>query len=93
MAGIQAFVQVVVCNGMEHLRVCPTAVVSMDHFAHQPEIRLHFICHIPQILHEIKIQDICRIQADSVNIKLLYPEPDRFKMIILYLWMPLVQLD
>ena len=32
--------ELVICDGVEHGGVCPAAVISMDHLAHQPEIAL-----------------------------------------------------
>ena len=56
--GINAFVQFVVSNRMEHFRVDPAAVITVDDFSHKPEIRLHGSSFGPHFFHEIKVQDI-----------------------------------
>ena len=48
----------------------------VDNLSHQPEIRLYIIRYSSQHLHIFKIQHICSIQTDSVNVKLTYPETD-----------------
>ena len=65
----------------------------MNDLAHQPEVLLHLIGGSAQTLHKIKIQHICRVQANAVHIKLLHPEPDRITDVILNLRISLVQLD
>ena len=46
MAGIQPLVQLVICDAVQLITADITAVVPMDHLAHQPEIRLLFV-HTP----------------------------------------------
>ena len=57
-AGVNALVQLVVRNRMEHFRVHPAAVITVDDFTHKPEIRFHGSGLCTHFLHEIKVQDI-----------------------------------
>ena len=84
MSGIQAFMQLIICYRMQHAIVYPTTVIAMDYFTHQPKIRFHSICHLTHRMHKSMIQYICRIQTDSINIKLSHPKTDRVKNIVLH---------
>ena len=91
VTGEQCFVQLVVCNRMQHVVTDPAAVISVDHFAHKPEIRFHFIGSLSECLHEIKIQNVCGIKADAIDIKLAYPETNHIADVIFYCRIALVQ--
>ena len=41
VTGINAFVQLIIGDGMKHLIIHPSAVIAVNHLAHQPEIILH----------------------------------------------------
>ena len=84
-AGVNALVQLVVRNRMEHFRVHPAAVITVDDFTHKPEIRFHGSGLCTHFLHEIKVQDIGCVQTDAVNVKFVHPETDHIKKIIFYL--------
>ena len=57
--------QFVVGNGMEHLGVCPAAVVAVDDLAHQPELRLHLVGNAAQAPHEVEVQHVGSVQTDA----------------------------
>ena len=82
----------VVGHGVESALVDPAGVISVDHLAHQPELGLHFVCHMPERLHEIKIQHIGGVQPYAVNVKLADPEADYVADIVPYRRISLVQL-
>ncbi len=67
---------------MQRAFIYPARIIAVDNFSHQPELRLHFICHRAQSLHIIKIQHIRRVETDSVDIKLAYPKTDHIADII-----------
>src|SRR5699024_5815086 len=62
-----------------------TAVIPMDHLAHKPEILFLLAGPPPHLLHKIKIQAVCAVQTDAVNIKSIDPEIDHIQKIIPYL--------
>ena len=43
VAAPQALVQLVVGHRVQHLRVCPAAVIPVDHLAHEPELGLDLV--------------------------------------------------
>ena len=92
MSGIQGLMQVIVGNGMQGSFIDPADIISVNDLTHQPELRLHFIGSLTKSLHEIEIQYICGIQADSVNIECFHPETNYITDIIFDLWITLIQL-
>ena len=93
VAAPQALVQLVVGHRVQHLRVCPAAVIPVDHLAHEPELGLHLIGKAAQPPHEVKVQHIGGVQTDAVNIKFIHPEADGLVVVVLHLRVALVQLD
>ena len=81
VTGVECFVKLIVCHGMQHFRVYPAAVFPMDHLAHKPEIRLHGGSFFAELLHESEIQNICAVQPDPVDIEIVDPEPDRVEQV------------
>jgi len=55
---VESFVELVICDGMQHFRIDPAAVFAVDHLAHEPEIRLHGSGLGAHLLHESEIHDI-----------------------------------
>ena len=51
----------------------------MDDLTHQPEILFFIPGHPAHFFHKIKIQAICAVQPNSVDIKFMNPEPDHVK--------------
>ena len=90
--GVQCFVQLIVGHRMKSSFIYPTGIIPMDHLAHEPELRLHFICRLTQGFHKIKIQYVRCIQTDPINIKLTDPEADHVTDIIFDCWISLIQL-
>ena len=90
MSAVKCFMQGIVCYTVECFSIYPSAVITMDHFAHKPEIFLYFCCCTAESTHEVKIKDICRIQTDSIYIKFGYPETDHIADVILYFRISLV---
>ena len=79
VAGVNAFVQLIIGDGMKHLIVHPSAVITVNHFAHQPEILFHGSGLAPQLFHEAEVKHVGAVEADSVDIEGIDPEPDRVK--------------
>ena len=90
---VKSFVQSIVCDTVQCLAIYPAAVIAMDNFTHQPEIRFDFLGSTAECTHEIKIQDISGIQTDSIDIKLRNPVANHITDIILDFRISLVQLD
>ncbi len=72
----------IIGHGMQRALVDPTGVVSVDYFAHKPELGLYFVCHMPQRFHEVKIQYVGSVQAYAVNVKLADPKADHVTDIV-----------
>ena len=85
--------ELVVGHRVEGLGVGPAAVIPVDHLAHQPELGFQPVGEPAQVLHKAKVQHICGVQPDAVDVKLFHPEFHRVKVILLHLRVPLVQLD
>ena len=81
---IQTFVQFIVGDTVKHLLsiLDITAVISMDHFSHQPEVFFFSSGSGAHLLHEAEIQTVRAVQADAVNIKFIDPEIDHIQQII-----------
>ena len=92
VSGIQPLMQFIVGYGIQHLRLHITAVIAVDHLAHQPEIFLFIIGKAPHILHKGELQTVRAVQADAVDIKLIDPETDHVKKIFPYLRLPQIQI-
>ena len=65
----------------------------MNDLAHQPEFRFHAVAHAAQVAHKTEVQDVRRIKADSVDVKLADPESDCVKEVVLDVPVPHVELD
>ena len=93
VSGIQALVQLIIGHRMQGLIIGPSAVIPVDHFAHQPEILLETIGKLTHLFHELEIQYICCIQTDSINIKVVHPHGNAVKQILTHLRIPDIELD
>ena len=85
--------QLVVGHRVQHLRVCPAAVIAVDHLAHEPEFWLYLVGKAAQTAHKVKVQHIGCVQTDAVNVKFIHPEADGIVVVVLHLRVALVQLD
>ena len=85
--------QGIVGNAVQGASIYPAAVIAVDDFAHQPEIRLHFLSGAAQLFHKIKVQNVRSVKTDTIHIKFRNPETDHIADIILYLRITLVQLN
>ena len=92
MSGIKCLMKLIIRHRMKCSFVHPTGIISMDYFTHQPEIRFYFISNMTQSFHIIKIQNVCCIQANTVNIKLFYPKANHITDIITNCRIFLIQL-
>ena len=94
VSGIQTFVKFIVCNAMKHavtiLNI--TAVVSVNHFTHKPEIFFLCLCTSAHFFHKSKIKAVCTVQTDSVNIKNIDPEINYFIEVIFHLGILQIQI-
>ena len=79
---VESFVELVICDGMQHFRIDPAAVFAVDHLAHEPEVRFHGGSFFTKLFHEPEIQDIRAVQTDPVDIKIVDPEADRVEQIL-----------
>ena len=93
VTAVECFMQCIVCNTVQCLAIYPAAVITMDYFAHQPEIRFDFLGSAAECTHKIKIQDIGSVQSDSVHIKFRNPETDHIADIVLDFRITLIQFN
>ena len=91
VAGIQTLPQLIIGHRMKRLIVDPPGVISVNHLAHEPEILLFLTGHPTQLLHEIKLQAVCTVQADTVDIEFVNPEPHHIQKVILHAPIPEIQ--
>ena len=91
MPAVQGFMQSIVCYTVQSIAVNPTAVITVDNLSHEPEILFYFIGSTAQSMHKVKIQDICSIQTNTINIKFRHPETYHITDIILYFRIALIQ--
>ena len=82
MARVDSLVALVVCNRVEHLIVSPAAVVAADNLAVKPEIGLFASAKSLELSKEIKVNNVCGVKAQTVNIKLVNPEVNSVKQIV-----------
>ena len=90
MSAVKSFVKRVVCNTVKSLSIYPAAVITMNNFTHQPEVRFDFLGSTAKGTHEIKVKDIGSIETDSIDIKLRNPVADHITDIILYFRISLI---
>ena len=93
VTGKKTFVELVVGDGVEHAGICPAGIIPVNDLTHQPEFRFYAVAHTAQIAHEAKVEDICCIEADTVNVELADPEPDCVKEVVLDVPVPHIELD
>ena len=82
VARVDSLVALVVCNRVEHLIVSPAAVVAADNLAVKPEIGLFASAKSLELSKEIKVNNVCGVKAQTVNIKLVNPEVNSVKQIV-----------
>ena len=90
VSAVQCLMQGIVGHAVQGFPIDPAAVIPVDYLSHKPEICFDLRGCPAQCFHKIKVQYICCIQADSVHIKLRYPETDYITDIVLYLRISLV---
>ena len=90
MTAVECLVKRVVRDTVKRLAVYPAAVITVDNLAHQPEIRLDFLCSTTEHTHKIKIKDIGSIKTDAIYIKFRNPVTDHITDIILNIRIALV---
>ena len=91
MSGIQGLMQMIVGDGMQGSFIDPADIISVNDLTHQPELWLHCIGCLTKSLHKIKIQNVCSIQTNTVNIECFHPETNHITDVIPYFRITLVQ--
>ena len=89
---VERLVQGIVRHRVQHLRVDPALVFPVDHFPHEPEFGLDRVRQSAQRTHEVKIQNIGRVQAQPVDVELRDPPAYRVQMIVDHLRIAQVEL-
>ena len=76
VSGIKALVQFIIGNTVEHTLSVPdiTAVISVNHLAHKPEIPFLCLRSSPHFFHKRELQTVCTVQTNTVNVKRIDPE-------------------
>lgn len=78
---------------MEHFRIYPLSVITMQKLTDKNEILLEPITMLSEALQEVLIKAICDVKAESVYIKLLDPICYAFQDMIHYLGIIEVQFN
>ena len=78
---------------MEHFRIYPLSVITMQKLTDKNEILLEPITMLSEALQEVLIKAICNVKAESVYIKLLDPICYAFQDKIHYLGIIEVQFN
>ena len=95
MSRIKSFVKLIVCDAVQQmLSVSYVArIVAVDDFAHQPEILFFRGCPRTHLFHESKVQAVCAVEADAVDVEFIDPEVDDVQQIVAYLLILKIQVD
>ena len=95
MSRIKSFVKLVVCDTVQQmLAVSDVArIVTVDDFAHQPEILFFGGCACAHLLHEAEIQAVGAVETDAVDVEFVDPEVDDIKEIVADLLVLEIQVD
>ena len=92
-AGVNAFITFIIGAAVEHVVVDDPIIVSEQNLPDQNKIAFQVLCIRPETAHEIRIQAVSHIQAESVDIKGVYPIFYTFQQIICDRGILQVQLD
>ena len=68
-------------------------IVTVDDFAHQPEILFFGGCACAHLLHEAEIQAVGAVETDAVDVEFVDPEVDDIKEIVADLLVLEIQVD
>ena len=90
---INALIAFIVRDRIQHFRICPTLIVAVDDFTHQPEIRFLALAEAANPLEEVKVHAICCIKPNPVNLEFVHPVANRFNQVVTYMPVLQVQLD
>ena len=73
-AGVQALVALVVGAGVEHLVVDDLTVVAVERLADQHKVGLKLTGKVMQTTHEIAVEHVGNVQAQTVDAKDIGPK-------------------
>ena len=90
VSAVKSLVKCIICNTVKGAAIYPAAVIAVDDFAHQPEIRLHFLSGAAQLFHKIKVQNVRSVKTDTIHIKFRNPETDHIADVVLHIRIALV---
>ena len=90
VSAVKSLVKCIVCNTVKGAAIYPATVIAVDDFAHQPEIRLHFLSGAAQLFHKIKVQNVRSVKTDTIHIKFRNPETDHIADVVLHIRITLV---
>ena len=95
MSRIKSFVKLVVCNAVQQMLSISdiTCIVAVDDLTHQPEVLFFCGCACTHLFHKPKIQAVCAVEADAVNVKFIDPEIDDAQQIVTNLLVLEIQID
>ena len=91
-AGIQALIALIVGDAVEHLVVHALVIVPVEHLPQEEKLRLQAVAEAPQPAQKVQVQTVGHVQAQAVNIELLYPAPDAMQKIFHHFRISQVQL-
>ena len=84
MTGIERFVEMIVCHGMQCALVYPARIIAVNDFSHKPEIGLYFVSNAAQSFHKVEVKHVCRVKPNTVHVKFFYPKTNDIADIIFY---------
>ena len=92
VGGIDSLVAFIVCDGIQHLRIGPAVIVTVNNLAHQPKIRLLLLAEASEPPEEIRIHAVRSVKPQAVDAEILNPRAYRSQQVIHHLRVLQVQL-
>ena len=93
MRRVNTLIAFVVGYAVQHFWICPTLVVPVDDFTHQPEFRILFLTEIVNTAEEIKVYAICCVEPNSIDVEGIHPVTDCINQVIAHVPVAQVQLN
>ena len=72
-ATVDRLMQLVVRHRVQGLRIHPACILSVDHLAHQPELRLHLVREVAKRMLEAHIEHIGTVETETIDVKGIDP--------------------
>ena len=63
MGGINALITFIVCAGVKKVGICETSIITVDYFAHKPELTVPALAEMLKLSEKILIHAVCNIKS------------------------------